>query len=110
MKWPHPGRTGRHERPKQMNIYRLEPITFDPSSWQYSAEKNGVWACAPTPEEARALVAAKTGFAALAVAGARSPWQDATVTSCVPEPTMRLLDVGDVVRQDGSSVDYDAAG
>lgn len=89
-----------------MNVYRLDPITSGDPSWQYSEEKNTVWACAPTAEDARELVAAKTGFARLGVRGARSPWQDATVTTCVLQPTMKLLSAEDVVRQDGSSVDY----
>lgn len=89
-----------------MNIYRLDPIASGHPSWQYSEEKNCVWACAPTPQAARELVAAKTGFATLGASGARSPWQDATVTSCIPQPTMSHMAAGDVVREDGSSVDY----
>jgi hypothetical protein len=89
-----------------MNIYRLDPITPGHTSWRYSEEKDCVWACAPTPEKARELVAARSGFARLATPGATSPWLDASVTSCTPQPTMTLMSEGDVVREDGSSVDY----
>ena len=92
-----------------MNIYRLDPIDPGHSCWQYLEEKNSVWAGAPTPRQARDLVAATTGFARLGMTGARSPWQDEAVTSCVPQPTMTLLRAGDVVRQDGSPVDYKSA-
>ena len=43
-----------------MNIYRLDPIDPNDPSWQNSIEKDSVWACAPTPKEARDLVAEKT--------------------------------------------------
>ncbi len=89
-----------------MNTYRLDPIEFGDSSWQYSKEKGSIWACAPTPQEARDLVASKSGFGAFAGIGARSPWQDDAVTSCVLQPSMKLMNAGDVVREDGSSVDY----
>lgn len=92
-----------------MNIYRLDPIAPGHSDWQYSEEKDCVWACAPTPTEARDLVAAKTGFATLGATGAKSPWQDEAVTSCVPQPTMTLMRAGEVVREDGSPVDYKIA-
>lgn len=88
-----------------MNIYRLDPILPGHSSWQYSEEKNCVWACAPTPTEARDLVAAKTVSATLDATGAKSPWQDEAVTSCVGQPSMTHLRAGDVVREDGSLVD-----
>lgn len=90
-----------------MTIYRLDPIDPGHSTWDYSQEKNSVWACAPTGAEARDLVAAKSGFAAIAVPGARSPWQNAAVTSCVSQPTMTHLSLGEVIRQDGSTVAYD---
>jgi len=92
-----------------MNIYRLDPIDSGRSSWQYSEERNCVWACAGTPGEARALVAAKTGFARLGAPDGQSPWQDETVTSCVVQPTMTIMRAGDVIRQDGSPVDYENA-
>jgi hypothetical protein len=88
-----------------MNIYRLDPIVPGHSCWQFSEEKDCVWACAPSLREARDLVAAKTGFAALGATGANSPWQDEAVTSCVLQPTMTLMCAGDVVREDGSPVD-----
>jgi hypothetical protein len=68
-----------------------------------------VWACAPTPREARDLVAAKAGFATLGATGAKSPWQDEAITSCVLQPTMTLMRTGDVVREDGSPVDFKSA-
>ncbi len=43
-----------------MNIYRLDPIDQNHPSWQNSSEKDCVWASAPTPKEARDLVADKT--------------------------------------------------
>jgi hypothetical protein len=89
-----------------MNIYRLDPIAPGHPSWRYSEEKDTVWACAPTAAQARDLVAAKSGFAKHAEAGAISPWQDATATSCVLEPTMSLMRPGSVVREDGSRVDF----
>jgi hypothetical protein len=92
-----------------MNIYRLDPIVPDHSSWKYSEEKDCVWACAPSPTEARDLVAANTGFATLGATGAKSPWQDEAVTSCVLQPTMSLMSAGDVMREDGSPVDYKSA-
>jgi hypothetical protein len=87
-----------------MNIYRLDPIGSGRPSWRQSMEKDTVWACAPTPNAARKLVANKT---ALDVGGApefASPWENEALTSCVREPTMTLLHAGDVVRADGSNV------
>ncbi len=89
-----------------MNVYRLDPINPGDKSWQYSVEKNTVWTCAPTPREAREQVASKTGFRAFAATGKLSPWQDASVTSCAIEPTMNYPNAGEVVRDDGSLVDY----
>jgi hypothetical protein len=89
-----------------MNVYRLDPIDPGHSSWRFSMEKETVWTCAPSPKEARDLVTAKTGFAAHGAAGVLSPWQDATVTSCVLEPTMDYPGPGEVIREDGSLVDY----
>lgn len=89
-----------------MNIYRLDPIEFGDASWRYSKEKDSVWACAPTPEEARNLVASKSGLGAFDGTGPRSPWQDDTVTSCILQPSMTLMSAGEVVREDGSAVDY----
>jgi hypothetical protein len=97
-----------------MNIYRLDPINPNNSVWQNSIEKDSVWAAAPTGNDARDLVAAKTWPAgktppAGMVADAsspdtKSPWQDAALTSCTWEPTMSHLEAGDVVRADGSRV------
>lgn len=89
-----------------MGVYRLDPINPDHPSWRHSEEKETVWACAPTPQEARDLVAAKTGFAGYDPRGDASPWLDAAVTSCVCESTPIDLRAGDVVREDGSLVDY----
>jgi hypothetical protein len=85
-----------------MKIYRLDPIKPGDPSWQNSIEKDSVWASAASPKEARDLVAEKTKVAAQA--GAKSPWQDVTVTSCVFEPSMSHIPAGSVVRADGSHV------
>jgi hypothetical protein len=85
-----------------MKIYRLDPIKPGDPSWQNSSEKECVWACAPSPEEARDLVAEKTAVAGHAAG--RSPWQDQTVPSCVWEPSMSHISPGTVVRADGSYV------
>jgi hypothetical protein len=87
-----------------MNVYHLEPIAMSHSSWRFSDEKNGVWACAATAKDARALVADKTGVEMRAGPVSLSPWQDETVTSCVLEPSMTHLRAGAVVRADGSLV------
>jgi hypothetical protein len=91
-----------------MNVYRLEPLDPDHPSWRHSLEQEMVWACAPTPEEARALVAAKA--AAPDSEPGQSPWLDPEASSCQLDPTMKLLDAGDVIRQDGSAVDYASKG
>jgi hypothetical protein len=87
-----------------MKVYRLSPIATDDPSWKYSVEKEHVWAGAATPAEARALVAAKSGFSRLAEPGAVSPWIDERVTSCVEEPTLTYPGTGQVIREDGSHV------
>jgi hypothetical protein len=89
-----------------MNVYRLDPIDPSHPSWRYSEEKDAVWACAPTAQAAREWVAAKSGFARHDAPGAQSPWRDATVTSCVLEPTLSRMSEGSVVREDGSRVDF----
>ncbi len=89
-----------------MTVYRLDPIDADHGSWKYSDEKDTVWTNAPTPKAARDQVAAHSGFAALAEPGSVSPWQDEKVTSCAPEPTMDYPSPGEVIREDGSQVDY----
>ncbi len=89
-----------------MNVYRLDPVDPGHASWQYSVEKNSVWTCAANAKEARDLVASRTGFAADAAPSVLSPWQDARVTSCTIEPTMNYPNPGEVVRDDGSLVDY----
>ena len=88
-----------------VNIYRLAPIDARHSSWRHCEERDTVWACARTPQRARDLVTAKTGFAAPDANEIKSPWQDETVTSCVLDSTMSLMDADTVVRQDGSLVD-----
>lgn len=87
-----------------MNIYRLDPIDPNHSSWQNSAEKDSVWASAPTPKDARDLVADKTRLGGQGAIGSKSPWQDQAVTSCIWEPSMTYIDAGTVVRADGSLV------
>ena len=89
-----------------MNIYRLDPIDPNHWSWKFSEEKDTLWTCAATPKEARDLVAARTGFASFAEPGGVSPWQDEKVTSCVAEPTMSYPSAGEVIREDGSRVDF----
>ena len=89
-----------------MNVFRLDPIKPGHPSWRYSQEKDTVWACAPTAKHARDLVAAKSGLARRAAPGVVSPWRDEAVTSCVLEPTMRLMRAQTVVREDGSLVDF----
>ena len=84
-----------------MSIYRLDPIDPGHPSWKNSDEKDTVWAGAPTPQDARDLVAAKT---ALGGPGAESPWRNERVTSCALEPTMWQVSAGTVVREDGSRV------
>jgi hypothetical protein len=87
-----------------MKTYRLDPIKPGDPSWQNSIEKDGVWASAPSPKEARDLVTEKTRVGTQAAAGMKSPWQDETVTSCVFEPSMSHIPAGSVVRADGSHV------
>ena len=89
-----------------MNIYRLDPIKPSHPSWRRSVEKDTVWACAATPSAARKLVAGKAALEASTKAEFKSPWENATLTSCVEEPTMTLLNPGDVVRADGSRVGH----
>ncbi|MGB8278613.1 MAG: hypothetical protein WCF20_11875 [Methylovirgula sp.] len=92
---------------KRMNIYRLDPIDPNHPSWQNSVENDTVWASAPTPQEARDLAAEKTKTAVLGAIGLKSPWQDASVTSCVWEPSMTTVDPWTVARADGSIVGID---
>ena len=87
-----------------MNIYRLDPIDPGDPSWQHSVEKDSVWACAPTRNDARNLVADKTKLDVHGATGFQSPWRDAAVTSCVLEPSMTHIHTGTVVRADGSIV------
>jgi len=87
-----------------MNVYRLDPIDPGHPSWRHSMEKDTVWAGAPTAQDARNFVAAKTKLAAPGAAGFESPWLDAAVTSCVWEPSMTHISAGTVVRADGSIV------
>jgi hypothetical protein len=87
-----------------MPVYRLDPIDPGHASWRFSVEKDSLWTQAATPEAARDLVAAKTGFDAQAHPGALSPWQDDKVTSVTPQPTMDYPGPGEVIRDDGSAV------
>jgi hypothetical protein len=87
-----------------MNIYRLDPIDQNHPSWQNSEEQECVWASAPTPKDARDLVADKTKRGALSEMAIRSPWQNEAVTSCVLDPSMSSIRAGAVVRTDGSLV------
>ncbi len=89
-----------------MPVYRLDPIDADNAAWTYSREKDTVWTAAGSPKFAREQVAARSGFAALAIPGAISPWLDEKVTSCVEEPTQTFPDFGEVIREDGSQVDF----
>ena len=89
-----------------MNTYRLDSIDAESASWKYSQEKYTVWTRAASIKDARAQVAAHTGFSAVSEPGAVSPWQDEKVTSCVLEPTMTYPDPGEVIREDGSTVDF----
>ncbi len=57
-------------------------------------------------KDARDQVTARTGFKAASEPGAVSPWQDDKVTSCVADPTMTYPDPGEVIREDGSNVDF----
>jgi len=85
-----------------MNVYRLEPVDADHPSWRNTLEQELVWACAATPDEARQLVASKS--AAPGSEPERSPWLDPKASSCILDPTMKLFNAGDVVRQDGSTL------
>jgi hypothetical protein len=87
-----------------MPVFRLDPIDPGNPSWAWSVEKEALWTSAPTPKEARDLVAAKTGSEVPAHPGILSPWQDEKVTSCTPEPTMDYPGPGEVIREDGSPV------
>jgi hypothetical protein len=92
-----------------MPVYRLDPIDPGHPSWKYSVEKDALWTNAPTPQEARDLAAAKSGFEAgahpdSASPTVQSPWQNDKVTSCTPEPTMDYPGPGEVIREDGSAV------
>jgi hypothetical protein len=89
-----------------MKVFRLAPVLTDDPSWKYSIEKTHVWAGALTPADARDLVAVKSGFYKLATPGAVSPWKDERVTSCTEEPTMSYPGAGEVIREDGSSVNH----
>lgn len=89
-----------------MPVYRLAAILTDDPSWKYSIEKTHVWAGAPSPADARDLVAVKSGFYKLAEPGAVSPWKDPRVTSCAEDVTMNYPGPGEVIREDGSTVNH----
>lgn len=80
-----------------MNVYRLDPIDPGHASWAFSKEKNSVWVGSPTADKARDLASARSGFDHLATPDATSPWKNPA--------TIKLLNEGDVVREDGSEVD-----
>ena len=88
-----------------MNIYRLEPIDPGNAHWLRSNEKEVVWACAPSPWQARDLVAEKTRTPRGTADEPASPWRSEILCSCVLDPTMTLMSRGTVVRQDGSLVE-----
>lgn len=87
-----------------MPIFRLASLAADDPSWKYSVERTHVWAHALTADDARDLVAAKTGFFRLAEPGAVSPWKDPRITSIAEDPTMSFPGPGEVIREDGSRV------
>ena len=87
-----------------MNVYRLDPIDAAHPSWKASTELDSVWACAATPGDARELTARKTLRENVGPAEFDSPWRIPTVTSCLHQPSMKLMDPGTVVRADGSLV------
>ena len=74
--------------------YNYEIIVVDAGSHDHTVEKAREW------------VAAKSGFARHDAPGVQSRWRDATVTSCVLEPTLSRMSEGTVVREDGSPVDF----
>jgi hypothetical protein len=90
-----------------MHIYRLDPIDPGHPSWDNSVEKATVWTCAPSVRDARDLVAARTGAPRKDAANGASPWQIEVATSCVSDPTVIAVGAGEVIRQDGSLVDYE---
>ena len=87
-----------------MPIYRLDPIDPGHPSWRFSVEKDVVWTNAASPGAARNQVAAKTGWTA--GADLVSPWRNEAVVSCALEPTMSYPGPGEVVREDGSAVEF----
>lgn len=89
-----------------MPVYRLDPIDADSAAWKYSQEKDTLWTAAGSPKFAREQAAARSGFAALAEPGAVSPWLDEKLTSCVEAPNQTYPDFGEVIREDGSKVDF----
>ncbi len=89
-----------------MSVYRLDPIDPGQASWSYSMEKDTVWACAATPEAARELASVRSGFESAAPKDVSSPWKDPRIVSCTLEPTMTYPDPGQVMREDGSLVEF----
>ena len=90
-----------------MHTYRLDPIDPGHPSWENSLEKETVWTCAPSIRDARDLVAAKTGAPRKNAANGDSPWQIEVASSCAPDPNVSSVGAGEVIRQDGSLVDYE---
>jgi hypothetical protein len=74
-----------------MKVYRLDPIAPGDPSWQYSIEKDSVWRCAASPNDARKLVAEKAKAAVAGATAPKSPWLDAAVTSCAWEPSIAIF-------------------
>jgi len=87
-----------------MNVYRLDPIDPGHPSWKFSVEQATVWAAAASEAAARELAASRSGFDP--ACGGTSPWKNPAVVSCALDPTITLLNEGDVVREDGSEVNY----
>ena len=87
-----------------MNLYRLDPIDIDHTSWAASSVKETVWVGAATDRAARDFVANKTLTVVNPIEKfspkVNSPWLDDRVTSCVWETDGRKLPEGTVVRAD----------
>jgi hypothetical protein len=87
-----------------MNVYRLDPIDPGHSSWKFSVEKDSVWATAASEAAARELASSRSGFDP--ACGETSPWKNPMVVSCALDPTITPRNAGEVVREDGSEVNY----
>jgi hypothetical protein len=90
-----------------MSVYRLDPIDLAHLRWKVSSIRETVWAAADSPEQARALVGAKTMLAIDAGPASvklTSPWLDDRLTSCVCEPSRTEVPSGAVVDTKGRDV------